>query len=440
MRKIRNKMQSSIKYKFKVVFLLSLIIGNCISIFAVAPYIKNKMVELLSQKYEIIITNIDKYRNNEEMLHGLINVYEDMGYSIEVIDSISDLGLDINQKNKLNKEDKLIYISMKEHGMSAIAKRDNQYFHIKSNDSASVKYIPLLLNLCILIITCTTCFLIISFVLKKIITPMEELISATNEIAAGNFDVKVNSKNTTEDEIGKLVKNFNSMANDLKNIEYIQTDFMNNVSHEFKTPISAIKGFLVILKNENLSQEERLEYIDIILDETDRLSQLSSNILECSKLDNMDKFKDNKKFSLDEQIRKTIILLEKQWSKKNISFNIDLKPTYYYGKEEYLIQVWINIIGNAIKFSKENSEIEISCYKSVTGVYVEIKDYGCGMDENTKKYLFNKFYQGDNSRQDLGYGLGLSISKRIVELSGGSIIVDSELGKYTKFTVILSYE
>lgn len=141
-------------------------------------------------------------------------------------------------------------------------------------------------------------------------------MDATNEISAGNFDVKVNYKNINEDEIGKLVKNFNSMAKDLKNIECIQTDFMNNVSHEFKTPISAIKGFLVILKNENLSQKERLEYIDILLDEIDRLSQLSSNILECSKLDNMDKFKDNKKFSLDEQIRKTIILLEKQWSKK----------------------------------------------------------------------------------------------------------------------------
>lgn len=303
-----------------------------------------------------------------------------------------------------------------------------------------MKYIPLSINLCILMITSSICIFILSFVLKKIIAPMEELMGATNEIAAGNFDVKVKYKNINEDEIGKLVKNFNSMAKDLKNIEYIQNDFMNNVSHEFKTPISAIKGFLVILKNENLSQKERLEYIDILLDETDRLSQLSSNILECSKLDNMDKFNDNKKFSLDEQIRKTIILLEKQWSKKNISFNLDLKSTYYYGKEEYLIQVWINIISNAIKFSNENSEILISCHKTATEVFIEIKDYGCGMDEKTKKYLFNKFYQGDNSRNDLGYGLGLFISNRIIELSGGTITVDSELNKYTKFTVTLPYE
>lgn len=440
MRNIRNKIHSSIKYKLSSVFLLSLLIGNCISIFAVAPYIKHKVVDRLSEKYEIIITKIDEYSNSKESLYNLINLYEDIGYSIEPIYNISDLGLDINQKNILSEDNKLIYISMKEHGVSAVTKVNDQYFHIKSINSNSVKYIPLSINLCILMITSSICIFILSFVLKKIIAPMEELMGATNEIAAGNFDVKVKYKNINEDEIGKLVKNFNSMAKDLKNIEYIQTDFMNNVSHEFKTPISAIKGFLVILKNENLSQKERLEYIDILLDETDRLSQLSSNILECSKLDNMDKFKDNKKFSLDEQIRKTIILLEKQWSKKNISFNLDLKSTYYYGKEEYLIQVWINIISNAIKFSNENSEILISCHKTANEVFIEIKDYGCGMDENTKKYLFNKFYQGDNSRNDLGYGLGLSISNRIIELSGGTITVDSELDKYTKFTVTLPYE
>lgn len=440
MRQIRNKIHSSIKYKLSSVFLLSLLIGNCISIFAVAPYIKRKVVDGLSEKYEIIITRIDEYSDSKESLYNLINLYEDIGYSIKSIDNISDLGLDINQKNILSKDNKLIYISMKEHGVNAVTKVNNQYFHIKSINSNSVKYIPLYINLCILTITSSICIFILSFVLKKIIVPMEELMDATNEIAAGNFDVKVNYKNINEDEIGKLVKNFNSMAKDLKNIECIQTDFMNNVSHEFKTPISAIKGFLVILKNENLSQKERLEYIDILLDETDRLSQLSSNILECSKLDNMDKFKDNKKFSLDEQIRKTIILLEKQWSKKNISFNLDLKSTYYYGKEEYLIQVWINIISNAIKFSNENSQILISCHKTANEVFIEIKDYGCGMDENTKKYLFNKFYQGDNSRNDLGYGLGLSISNRIIELSGGTITVDSELDKYTKFTVTLPYE
>lgn len=440
MRQIRNKIHSSIKYKLSSVFLLSLLIGNCISIFAVAPYIKRKVVDGLSEKYEIIITRIDEYSDSKESLYNLINLYEDIGYSIKSIDNISDLGLDINQKNILSKDNKLIYISMKEHGVNAVTKVNNQYFHIKSINSNSVKYIPLYINLCILTITSSICIFILSFVLKKIIVPMEELMDATNEIAAGNFDVKVNYKNINEDEIGKLVKNFNSMAKDLKNIECIQTDFMNNVSHEFKTPISAIKGFLVILKNENLSQKERLEYIDILLDEIDRLSQLSSNILECSKLDNMDKFKDNKKFSLDEQIRKTIILLEKQWSKKNISFNLDLKSTYYYGKEEYLIQVWINIISNAIKFSNENSQILISCHKTANEVFIEIKDYGCGMDENTKKYLFNKFYQGDNSRNDLGYGLGLSISNRIIELSGGTITVDSELDKYTKFTVTLPYE
>ena len=339
--------------------------------------------------------------------------------------------------NVLNKDNGIVYLANKKE-FNIITKIKNEYYII-SVANHHIHLLPIALNIWILLITTLISLSIISFASKKIIDPIEELAEATDKISDGDFNIKIKSKYKIEDELGKLINKFNSMATDLSHLDYMQKDFINNVSHEFKTPISAIKGYLTILKNEHISQEERLEYINIVLDEVNRLSSLSSNILELSKLDNMESFKGNQKFSLDEQIRNTVILLEKEWIKKNINFNLDLKPIYYYGKEEYLKQVWLNIINNAIKFSHDNGVINIYSNKNANEVIVTIEDFGCGMDENTQKYLFNRFYQGDDSRSELGYGLGLSICKKIIELSSGSIEVESELNKYTRFIVKLPF-
>lgn len=432
-----RKLRNTIKFKFVVAFIVSIIIGNIISLLIVAPYIDSKIEDVLFNRYETIISELKSSKNYEEKLDTLINLYDGLGYSLAVHKDIDELNLRKSQEKKLIEGEKSIYLVAHRPNAKVVGKINNSYITLELKHYSDVGHIISTLNKVVLFINIFICSFIISLVIRKLTKPIEKLADATNEISAGNFDISIDIK--SNDEVGMLVEKFNSMARELKNIEYMQTDFINNVSHEFKTPIAAIDGFATILKNTKLSEEERLEYLNIITDEASRLSELSSNILTLSKLDNIDTFKNNKKFFLDEQIRKTVILLEKEWTNKNISFNLNLKSMSYYGKEEYLMQVWINIINNAIKFSKENSEIDIYCYKNPEYAFVKIKDYGSGMDEDTKKRVFHKFYQGDSSRKGEGYGLGLSICKRIIDLSKGEIHIDSELGKYTEITISLPY-
>jgi signal transduction histidine kinase len=268
------------------------------------------------------------------------------------------------------------------------------------------------------------------------VSKLKKLIRATNEVAEGNFDVEI--KCYGKDELGQLTEHFNIMAKKLKSTAYIQKDFMNNVSHEIKTPINSIQGFAKILKRKNLTEKEREEYLDIIIEEAKRLENISVNVLRLSKLENQDVLENEDKFKIDESIRKSILVLQNKWIKKNIEFDLDLDKTYYYGEEELFIQVFTNIIENAIKFSEENGKIEVRINKNVDYIEISIKDYGIGMDEYTKEHIFDKFYQGDKSRNDIGYGLGMSIVKRIVELSKGNIDVKSKLNEGTEFIIKLN--
>jgi signal transduction histidine kinase len=220
-------------------------------------------------------------------------------------------------------------------------------------------------------------------------------------------------------------------------MEYLRKDFMSNVSHEFKTPIASIQGFVEIIKDENLSREKFDEYTDIILEETKRLNNLSSNILRLSRLDNQ--LIQNKKtcFSLDEQLRRTLLLFEEQWSKRNLELEINLEKVIYEGYEELVQQIWINLIGNAIKFSYDYGSIYISLKEEPKAVVIEIRDEGIGISEESKERIFEKFYQGDTSRSEAGNGLGLAIVKKIIEICDGTIVFESKAGEGTRFTVTL---
>ena len=265
--------------------------------------------------------------------------------------------------------------------------------------------------------------------------PILKLTAATQKVARGEFDVSVDIKKN--DEIGILIKNFNKMAKELGNMEYLQKDFTRNVSHEFKTPIASIQGFAKLLQNENLSREEQLEFSGIILEETERLSRLSSNILRLSKLEYQNELSSKKEFLLDEQIRSVIVLLEQKWSKKNLDLIVNMEKICYAGDEELLQQVWINLIENAIKFSDEGGSLSISLAQTEHHVEVEIADNGIGMDEETKQRIFERFYQGNASHSIEGSGLGLSIVKRILDLINGEIQVKSSLNRGTVFLVKL---
>ena len=273
---------------------------------------------------------------------------------------------------------------------------------------------------------------------RHFVRPLRTLSIATKEVAAGRFDVVV--PETGPDEMKRLAKSFNQMTRGLSSIETLRNDFVDNISHEFKTPIVSISGFAKLLKKNNLSESERSEYLDIIISESNRLAALSSNVLLLSKIENIDFVNAREEFSLDEQLRRIILPLEPQMQSKNIDIKLSLIPTDVFANEELLRHVWTNILSNAIKFSWCNGEISIKMRPHKDKVEVSISDKGIGMNEETVRYMFDKFYQADSSRATEGNGLGLSLVKRIIELNNGTIAVKSIPDEGTNITVVLDIE
>ena len=218
--------------------------------------------------------------------------------------------------------------------------------------------------------------IIILIVVRGIVKPIKRLSTASKEVAKGNFDINVQVKST--DEIGQLTADFNLMTKELKNIDFLRKDFVSNVSHEFKTPITSIKGFAKLIREGKLLNDQLIEYSDIIVNESERLSLLSSNLLKLSELDSKAIREQSIAFSLDEQIRKTILMLEVQWSKKEIEFDINIEELTIIGNEHLLKEVWLNLIHNAIKFSHQKGIIKINLYRNGDIVKVEISDDGIG--------------------------------------------------------------
>lgn len=280
--------------------------------------------------------------------------------------------------------------------------------------------------------------IIMKIAAKKMLDPIKQLTEATKKVASGDFSIKLETKRA--DEVGKLTNNFNKMVTELGSIECLQKDFIDNVSHEIKTPITSIQGFAELLEDENLSEEERREYSNIIKEESNRLLNLSTNILKLSKLQNQNRITNKDQIDVADQIRKAISLLEPKWNKKEIIFNVSLEKKYFYGDEELIFQIWINLIDNAIKFSKQKGRIDIILKEKENSIEIKIKDYGIGMDEEEKNRIFTRFYQIDRSHSEKGSGLGLAIVKRIIELSNGKIEVESKENFGTTMIVNLPLE
>ena len=268
---------------------------------------------------------------------------------------------------------------------------------------------------------------------------LSKISEGMREIARGNFKARVSEidKKGAISEFGELERAFNQMAADLDGIEIFRNDFINNFSHEFKTPIVSLRGFARQLQSGNLTEEQKKEYISIIINESERLADMSSNVLLLSKLENQQIVNEKTDFYLDEQIRGCILLLEKDWSDKNIEFDIELDPIKYTFNEEMLSHVWLNLISNAIKFSHENGKIACTLSDQGDTITFEISDNGIGMTDDTSARIFEKFYQGDSSRAKSGNGIGLNIVHRIITLAGGSISVESEHGKGSRFIIKL---
>ena len=269
--------------------------------------------------------------------------------------------------------------------------------------------------------------------------PINDLVQAMREVSQGDFSVRVDCGDVSGD-MGRLVNSFNDMAAELGGLELFRKDFINNFSHEFKTPIVSIKGFARQLEREDLTPEQRREYLDIIISESKRLANMSGNVLLLSKLENQTIVTDKTRYRLDEQLRKCILLMEKQWTQKALELDLDLDGVEFFGNEEMVQHVWVNLLGNAIKFSPEGGTLHVRVKREGDRAAVTVADEGPGMDEATRRRVFEKFYQGDTAHAAEGNGLGLSLVKRIVDLCQGSVEVASAPGAGTTFIVKLPLE
>lgn len=288
----------------------------------------------------------------------------------------------------------------------------------------------------LLLVSGITVALMSYFIGRRVLTPLVKLSSASKEVARGNFDVTVSDSSKME-EVQSTFRNFNAMVRELKSISTLSSDFIANVSHEFKTPLSVIEGYAMLLQNDRLTAQEREDYLNKILVNTRRLNTLVGNILMLSKMETKPLPEQYTRFRLDEQLRQVVAQLEPQWSAKGISFRVRLDEVELLGWEQVLPYVWSNLISNAIKFSPSGSVIALTLLEQRECAVVTVSDRGCGMEPDVQERIFEKFYQGDTSHKAEGNGLGLALVRQIVELSQGVVEVESQPGKGSTFRVIL---
>lgn len=273
------------------------------------------------------------------------------------------------------------------------------------------------------------------FLSKIFFDPIKELRGGMQKIADGRFETRLETHSSSE-EIQELFAGFNMMAGELEATEILQTDFVSNVSHEFKTPINAIEGYTTLLQSTDNIDDIENEYIEKILFNTRRLSSLVSNILLLSKLENQSIQTGRVNFSLDEQIREGILALETAWEQKNIEFDVELDTVFYHGNKSIMHHVWSNLLSNAVKFSPQNGIIKMRLCQEDEKIVFSIENQGPALSEETLKHLFDKFYQADTSHKVEGNGLGLALVKRIISLENGEITA-SNTENGCRFTVVL---
>lgn len=274
------------------------------------------------------------------------------------------------------------------------------------------------------------------FIGKHVFKPINKISRAMMNVARGDFSVRLDYNGTVK-ELENMSANFNTMVHELGNMEALRNDFVVTVSHEFKTPLAAIEGYATILRNPELTLEEYREFLQKITESIKQLAHLSSSILMISNLENREVMTEKKRFRLDEQIRHAVLLLEPLWTSKNLTLNIDLDHVVYFSNEDLLMQVWINLINNAVKFTPKNGEINILLKESTQDITITVSDTGVGMTPEVQKYIFDKFFKEDRSGSIDGNGLGLALVKRIVDLSHGKISVESDPGLGSSFIVTL---
>lgn len=421
-------------------FLYNEYLDNCTKIVEIYKNLDEEKFEVLIDKN--IFNNINSIKVFDEKQNIKIYGREGENFYVDKRDIKSVLGGNsylVSQNYigfyiKKNNSDYAIFINITEEDFYKPLKffyisKEEKYYNESNNLESKINTISDIVLYSIVILG----VIIFVYFTKSILKPIKEMSKASKQIAIGNYSYIID--NNRKDEIGELITTFNNMSKELSKIDKMRDEFVSNISHELKTPVTAINGFATILEYNELEESERLMYLQIIQDESLRLSKLSDNLMKLAKLDTDQEIVNKNIYRLDKQIRRIIMTLEYKWTEKNIEFDMDLDKIYINADENLLDQVFINIIDNAIKFSYEDSIICVNIQNYNSYINIEILDNGIGISKENIKRVFDRFYQGDESRSKQGSGLGLSIVKKIVDIQGGNISIDSELGKGTKFIV-----
>ena len=270
--------------------------------------------------------------------------------------------------------------------------------------------------------------------------PVRRIINSLEKITHGDFDVRISNTREIIDsnKLNIIIDGINKMTGELSGVETLRTDFIANVSHELKTPLAAISNYGTLLQSHNLSEVQRIEYAKAVTDASRRLSGLITNILKLNKLENQQIYPVSKPYDLGEQLCECLLAFEEAWEKKNLEINADIAENVIISADSELLSlVWNNLFSNAVKFTDDGGKISVRLKEAEGYAIVTVADSGCGMSAETGKHIFVKFYQGDTSHAGQGNGLGLALVKRVVDITGGEISVQSELGKGSTFTVRL---
>lgn len=425
-------MRKNLRVKFVVILLLMMIVsGICSLIISALMFSGNIEKESKNAQRKVVDTILELYDNTDFTLNKIIELSNNDRYEVILINDLHEYA---GTADKLHEREFLQIKTKRLPIINTILKVDDRYIKISNSfNEKSVHIRAFFLTITSLIISTLIATIISGIASKRILRPIRTLSKATEEVAKGNFSVKIGIPK--DYEFALLAKNFNKMVHELSSIETLRNDFVSNVSHEIKTPIASIQGFAKLIQDKNLDDDERSEFTDIIISESSRLSKLTSNILKLSKLENQEVITGKAEFALDEQIRCAILIMEPEWSEKGIDLDIDLDKVSIIGNEDLLQQVWLNIIGNAIKFTEKGGTIGIKLMDLQDKIVIKVSDNGVGMNEETQRHIFDKFYQGDKSHLSEGNGLGLSLVKRIIELCDGEIKVRSKLYYGTTFTI-----
>lgn len=294
--------------------------------------------------------------------------------------------------------------------------------------------IPLMLTL--VVISLLIGVFVTAILSRMFFGPIKRLRHAMLRVAEGDFAVQLNTQSRSR-EIQQIYSGFNLMTSELRSMEVLQTDFVSNVSHEFKTPLSAIEGYSTLLQDcDNLTPQQQ-EYVEKIVFNTQRLSSLTGSILLLSKLENQQIHTGQSRFSLDEQIRQTIVMLEPDWAGRNIELDVEMDEISYYGNEALLRHVWSNLLSNAVKFSPYGGLVQIGLTAGENEIVFRIRDHGPGIPQEAMKHIFSRFYQADSSHKQEGNGLGLALVDKILKLEGGTVEAENCLPSGCRFTVRL---